>query len=143
MVNNTTDPFMTSTPKNNSNWWKWLIGILVVCICLGCVGTVGVLYYFGQEPETLSIDYSMPSVVHNGENFDLVITMTNTGNTTFTVDDIDLDELMGGSILDGAMVIGTEPEMKRDYSVSGIKSFVYNQTLEPGQTSGQSFICKR
>jgi hypothetical protein len=131
---------MTSTPtKNSSNWWKWLLGILVVCICLGCAGTVGVLYYFGREPETLSIDYSMPSVVRNGENFDLVITMTNTGSTSFTVNDIDLDELMGGSILDGAMVIGTEPEMKRDYSVSGIKTFTYNQVLEPGQTKQAVF----
>jgi hypothetical protein len=140
MVNNMTDPYLPSTPaKNGSNWWKWLLGILVICVCFGCVGTVGALYYFGQEPDTLAIDYSMPPVVHNGENFDLVIKMTNTGSAPFTIEDIDLDELMGGSILDGAMVIGTEPEMKRDYSVSGIKSFTYNQTLQPGETKQAIF----
>lgn len=76
----------------------------------------------------------MPSVVRKGENFDLVLTLTNTGNTSFTVGDIDLDEILGGSILDGAIVLETEPIMERDYSVSGIKSFHYNQTLQPDET---------
>jgi hypothetical protein len=125
--------------NKSSNWWKWLLGILAVCFCLGCVSTVGVLYYFGREPENLSIDYSLPPVVRNGENFDLVISVTNTGSTPFTINDIDLDEVLGGSILDGAMVISTEPEMARDYSVSGIKTFTYNQTLQPGETKQAIF----
>jgi hypothetical protein len=135
MVNNTTDPYFTGKPaSNSSNWWKWLLGILAICICLGCAGTFGLFYYYGQEPENLTIDYSMPAVVRKGENFDLVITMTNTGSTALIVDDIDLDEVMGGSILDGAMVLSTEPEMERDYSISGIKTFLYKQTLQPGET---------
>ena len=80
------------------------------------------------------IDYSMPSVVRKGENFDLIITLTNTGNAPFTVGDIDLDEIMGGSILDGAIVLETQPKMERDYSLSGIKTFHYSQTLQPGET---------
>jgi hypothetical protein len=140
MVNNITDPYLANTPvKNSSNWWKWLLGILAVCVCLGCLGTVGVFYYFGQEPENLAIDYSMPSIVRKGENFDLVITMTNTGSTPFTIDDIDLDEVMGGSILDGSMVLTTEPEMERDYSTTGIKTFFYKQTLQPGETKQAIF----
>ncbi len=140
MVNNTIDPYLASRPtSNSSNWWKWLLGILAVCICLSCAGTIGVLYYFGQEPENLSIDYSMPSIVRKGENFDLVITMTNTGSTPFTVDDIDLDEIMDDSILDGAIVLTTEPEMERDYSVSGIKTFIYKQTIQPGETKQAVF----
>jgi hypothetical protein len=81
----------------------------------------------------------MPSVVRKGENFDLVISMTNTGSTPFTVDDIDLDEVMGGSILDGSMVLTTDPEMERDYSVSGIKTFYYKQTIQPGETKQAIF----
>jgi hypothetical protein len=119
---------------NSSNWWKWLLGILAICICLGCAGTVSFFLYFAREPENLLVNYSMPSTVSKSENFDLVITLTNTGSEAFTVDDIDLDESLGGSILDGAVVLETEPYMERDYSVSGIKTFVYERPLEPGET---------
>lgn len=140
MTNNIADSYLMDQPVNQrSNWWKWLLGILAVCICLGCVGTVGVFYYFGREPENISVDYSLPPVVKKGENFDLVITIRNTGSQPLTVEDIDLDELLGGSILDGAIVLTTEPEMERDYSVSGIKTFLYNQTLQPGETKQAIF----
>jgi len=128
------DPYPTGKPASSSNWWKWALGAIAICICLGCAGTIGFFLYFGQEAENFSIEYSMPSVVRKGENFDLTITLTNTGNASFTVSDIDLDEIMGGSILDGAIVRETEPEMERDYSLSGIKTFHYNQTLQPGET---------
>jgi hypothetical protein len=134
MVNQAIDPYSTSKPASSSNWWKWAIGALTICICLGCAGTIGFFLYFGQEVENFSIDYSMPAVVRKGENFDLILTLTNTGNTAFTVGDIDLDEVMSGSILDGAIVLETEPAMERDYSLSGVKSFHYDQTLQPNET---------
>jgi hypothetical protein len=139
MNNYTVDSYLTDQPANKSSWWKWALGILAACICLGCVGTVGVVVYFAQEPENLSIDYSMPSLVSKGENFDLVIRLTNIGNQPISIDDIDLDETLGGSILDGAIVLGTEPDMERDYSVNGIKSFAYNQTVQPGETKQVTF----
>ncbi|HLF72723.1 MAG TPA: hypothetical protein VI524_00115 [Anaerolineales bacterium] len=134
MVQSSIDPYSTGKPRSSSAWWKWALGAIAACLFLGCAGTIGFILYFGQEPENLSIDYSMPSVVKKGEDFDLTITLANTGSTSLTVGDIDLDELMGGSILDGAIVLVTEPQMERDYSLSGIKTFHYNETLQPGET---------
>jgi hypothetical protein len=139
MNNYTVDSYVSDKPVNKNSWWKWALGILAACLCLGCLGTVGVLFYFAQEPENLSIDYSMPSLVNRGENFDLVIRLTNTDNRPLKIENIDLDEILGGSILDGAIVLGTEPTMERDYSVTGIKSFAYNQTIQPSETKQAIF----
>jgi hypothetical protein len=139
MVNNSIDPYSTGKPANSSNWWKWALGAVTVCICIGCVGIVGFVLYFGQEPEGLSLDYSIPSVVGNGENFDLIITITNSSSNPVTVSDIYLDEALVGSILDGSIVLETEPPMERDYSIEGIKYFNYNQLINPGETKSIVF----
>jgi hypothetical protein len=81
----------------------------------------------------------MPSIVKKGENFDLVLTLTNTGVDPLTVTEIDLDEALGDSILDGAIVLETDPSLERDYSVNGIKTFLYNQTLQAGETKQVTF----
>lgn len=134
-------PIYTNAPAEKSGvaWWVWVIAAVFVCGCLACAGTVGFLYYFGREPENVTLSYSMPSVVKNGENFDLTITISNTGTEVISVADIDLDQALGGSILDGAMVLETEPHMERDYSVSGIKSFKYNASIGPGETKDVTF----
>jgi len=118
------------------------LGVLAVAIC-GCAiflaGGVGLVARFGGEPEGLAADYSMPGLVENGETFELVITMENTGTTDIEVSDIDLDEAFGNSILDGAIVLSTEPPMQKDYSLSGIKTFKYNRTINPGDVHRVTF----
>lgn len=138
-MTNSMDTHSTLKSTSGPKWWVWTAIAVAVCCCLGLSGVIGVFVYLGREPENLSLEYSMPSVVKKGENFDLIITVANTGSEPFTVNDIDLDELMAGSILDGAIVLETEPNMERDYSVSGIKTFVYNRTLQPGETKQAIF----
>lgn len=112
--------------------WIWILAAVVICCLLSCAGVVGFVLYFGRAPENFTAEYSMPSVVTRGEEFDLVISMTNTGTEPIQVGDIDLDESFGGSILDGSIVLSTEPDMERDYSLSGIKTFKYDRLLRPG-----------
>lgn len=135
---NTVDHFPTEK-KSGTPWWVWVLVGILACCCLGTVATVAALSYLGGEPENVSVDYSMPPVVQNGEAFDLVIRVTNIGGEPVTISDIDLDEALGGSILDGSVVLETEPFMERDYSVSGIKSFAYNRTIQPGETATITF----
>jgi len=135
----TADNFSTLKNSSGSKWWIWVAVAVGVCCCLAIAGTIGVLAYFGQEPENVSVEYDMPSVVSNGETFDLVLRVTNQGTETITVSDIDLDEAFGGSILDGSVVLGTEPTMERDYSVEGLKTFFYNQPIQPGETRTITF----
>jgi hypothetical protein len=108
---------------------------LSVCGCIiFAIGSLGLLTYFGQEPENLVVEHSIPFRVEQGEVFDFSLTLTNTGDTEMTIGDIDLDETLGGSILDGTMVIGTNPPMERDFSIPGIKSFHYNRIIAPGES---------
>jgi hypothetical protein len=130
-----------STLKNSSRpkWWLWVAIGVGICCCLSIAGTVGLLAYFGRTPEGLTVQYDMPTVVKNGQTFDLVLEVTNTGSETVMVNDIDLDEAFGGSILDGCVVLETEPDMERDYSVPGFKTFYYNQPVGPGETKVITF----
>lgn len=139
MINNPVGEYSTVETKSGLKWWAWAGIILGICCCLGLIGTVGFFAYFGREPENISLEYQMPQVVKMGENFDFVLKITNTGSESFMVGDIDLDETLGGSILDGSVVLDTEPPMERDYSVSGIKTFYYNQTVQPGETKTITF----
>lgn len=131
--------YSTTQSSSGSKWWIWAAVIIGVCCCLSIAGAVGFIAYFGRTPESLSVQYEMPTVVKNGQTFDLVLKLTNTGTETITVNDIDLDEAFGGSILDGSVVLETEPFMERDYSVAGLKTFYYNQPIQPGVTNTVTF----
>lgn len=127
---------------NNSSrpkWWLWATLGIGICCCLAIAGTIGLFAYFGRTPENVVIQYDMPTVVKNGETFDLVLSITNTGSETIMINDIDLDEALGGSFLDGSVVLETEPDMERDYSVPGFKTFYYNQPVAPGETKTVTF----
>lgn len=126
--------FGTSHSNRGIPWWVWALVVVGGCCFLACAVAVGFVAYFGRSPENFTADYSMPSIVSRDEEFDLVLTLTNTGMETVKVNDIDLDQVFGGSILDGAIVLTTEPEMERDYSLEGIKTFRYNRTIESGDT---------
>ena len=130
-----------STLKNSQGpkWWLWIVVGIGLCCCISIAGVVGLFAYFGRTPENLSVQYEMPTVVSNGETFDLVLELTNTGSQSITVNDIDLDEAFGGSILDGCVVLETEPDMVRDYSVEWFKTFRYNQPIGPGETNIVTF----
>lgn len=126
--------FGSSQSKKGPPWWVWVLVVTGGCCLLACAAAIGFVAYFGRDPENFTADYSMPPIVSRDEKFDLVITMTNTGTEPVQVIDIDLDQYFGGSILDGAMVLNTEPEMERDYSLDGIKTFRYNRTIGAGDT---------
>lgn len=144
-INSPTDKNRESTPKGNHVWRNVAIGcgVLIVLSVCGCLifgaGSVGLLTYFGREPENLSVEYSLPYSVIRGEEFELLLTLSNSGDSEFTVNDIDLDEMLSGSILDGAVVLWTDPPMERDYSMQGIKTFQYNHAIPPGETRQVTF----
>jgi hypothetical protein len=135
MNDNWTSPQALDTEKKNRvNWWVWLVVASLVCVCLAGAGIVGFVMYFGQEPEGLSLEYTIPSVVSNGENFELILTITNSNSNPVTVSGIYLDNALADSLLDGSIVLETEPPMERDYSIESIKIFNYNQSINPGET---------
>jgi len=117
--------------------------IIVVCACaiLGAAG-VGLLAYWGREPEGLSIQTEYPWTVQVDDEFIFILTLHNTGDKVISVGDIDLDEAFSGSILDGAVVERTEPTMGKDFSITGIKTFLYDRPLNPGETQEITFYLR-
>lgn len=112
-----------------------VILLISICICLILGGaSVGLLAYFAGEPEGLQVEYQLPYITRIGEEFDFVLILRNVGTAPFTVDDIDLDMALSGSILDGAIVLSSDPIMERDYSIPGIKTYFFNRTIAPGDT---------
>lgn len=134
METNPVENYSTLRNSSGPKWWLWVAISVGICCCLSIAGTIGLLAYFGQSPENVVVQYEMPTVVKNGETFDLVLRISNTGSETVTVGDIDLDEAFGGSFLDGCVVLETEPLMERDYSIEGFKTFHYNEPIGPGET---------
>ena len=111
------------------------------CVILGIGGTAFIAYY-AREPEFLDLEYSIPFSVNRGDEFDLVISLTNRGESDLFIGDIDLDQSFAGSILDGAVAVSTEPPMERDFSIPGIKSFEFNRPLAAGETQDVVFHLK-
>lgn len=144
-INSSTDKIQESTPKGNHLWRNVAIGcgVLVILSVCGCLvfgaGSIGLLTYFVREPEDLSVEYTLPYSVMRGEEFEFLLTLINTGDSEFAVNDIDLDEAFGDSILDGAVVLWTDPPMEKDYSISGIKTFEYNRAIPAGETRQVTF----
>jgi hypothetical protein len=97
------------------------------------------LVSIGSQPENLVVEAEFPRTVHEGDSFQLVLNIRNTGDTAITVDVISLDEVLGDSILDGAVVLDIEPPMERNYS-GGIKNFYFDQTIPPGETLQVTFF---
>jgi hypothetical protein len=114
---------------------------LLSCVGFVCI-TVGLLAYFAGNPKDIVVSHEIPAQVAEGENFDLTLKITNTRIADIYVGDIDLQSMFSPTILEGVLVLGTEPEMERDYSIQGIKTFRFNDTLEPNETQIVKFHLK-
>lgn len=94
---------------------------------------IGLIAYVAGKPENIVVSYEVPALVTTGESFDLNLQITNTGDADILVGDIDLASMFNPTILEGAVVLSTEPEMEMDYSVPGVKSFRLNRSFTPGE----------
>lgn len=122
--------------------WKWMFGCGVGCVVMGgltFIAIIGLLLYFGRDPENFLVDIDYPWQVAVGEPFDVVMEMRNTGDTEIEVGDIDLDEALSDSFLDGCRVLSSQPSMELDSAVPGIKSFHYNRLIGPGEVQTVTF----
>lgn len=135
-----------SSAQANRKTREYIVGgcgillTLAAWICMVGTGLGAIIFsYFGGTPKNISVDYELPTHVLKGEEFDLVLVITNTGDTDMAVGDIDLDQALSGSILEGAVVLSTEPDMRRDYSIPGIKSFHYDRTIPAGESEKVTF----
>ncbi len=117
-------------------------GVSVVIVCACMLSSIIFFSQFAGEPENLIVEAEYPWTVQEDDTFELILNLQNKGDAAITVGDIDLDEVLGGSILDGAAVERTEPAMEKDYSLSGIKSFSYDRTIPAGESQKVTFYLR-
>ncbi len=130
-------PLAPPAAPESSNKWKWVLGcaaMAAVCTGVAFVALIALAVFFGRDPEGVVVNMDYPREVVVGEPFDVVMEIRNIGDEDAEIGDLDLDQFLGGSFLDGCDVVSTDPSMEMDVSVPGFKSFHYNATLEAGDT---------
>jgi hypothetical protein len=101
------------------------------CVAAGALG-FDLLSFVSTKPKEFVVDYSAPDRVESGREFELIVALTNAGDSEIHVGEIILDEAGAASILDGAIVIGTEPQMETE-DWRGLRSFNYDRDIPAGE----------
>jgi hypothetical protein len=119
------------------------IGAFALCLCLVlAVSCAAFFVFYSGEPQGLIVEYELPYSVHVNEEFEFILHLTNDSGQPVQVSDIDPDEVFSGSILDGAVVLSTDPPMPRDYSTPGMKTFALDTTIPPEETVTVRFLLR-
>jgi len=125
---------MTPSGKSNRNLWFLGCGggLILLCVILGAVG----YYLFTPSNDPLEGNLSFPNTVKTGDNFDFVVTLTNSTQNTIFIKHIVFFHLLDAPFLpDGVKVIGVEPEMTSDLLNSkGDLEYAYFREIKPGET---------
>lgn len=123
--------------KPKRKFWLWGCGgsLLLLCVLLGAVA----LYLFSPSNESYPLDgeVSFPSTVKKGDNFDFVVTLTNSTTNPIFIKHIVLHRLLNApSLLDGAIVTGVEPVMNSEILVTSRNDVQYSyfHEIKAGET---------
>ena len=137
MINSDFQTESNITQPKKSNRKLWFLGcggaLILLCVILGAIG-----YYFLNTPsnDPLVGELSFPATVKKGDNFDFVLTLTNsTQNSLFLKHIVFFHLLDAPFLLDGVKVISVEPEMTSDLLNSkGDLEYAYFREIKPGET---------
>lgn len=126
--------------KSKKLWlWGCVTGLILLLIGLCIVA------YLVVSPSTLNGTISVPPVVNQGDEFDIIIFLTNSTGKSVFIRDITFQNYIGASnLLKGASVISTDPDMWSDLSIFGkdLVEFRYNREIQPGETQTFTFHMK-
>jgi hypothetical protein len=115
--------------------WLWLLG---GCGILACI-TIGIIAYFlfslSDESYPLKGEVSFPSTVKKGDNFDFVITLTNSKTESVFIKHFTLQKYVGlPSLLDAVRVMSVEPNMESEPIFGNEVQYPYFQEIKSGET---------
>lgn len=115
-------------------WWLSGCGLFACIVALGII--VLFLFYPSEEPSfPLDGKVTYPLTVKRGEQFDLIITLTNPTTNPIFIKHIALQTMLGvPSFLDGAKVIGIEPNMDSERFAKNDVQYAYFQDIQPAET---------
>ena len=126
--------FQEDKPKKKKVWLWWLGGCgLLSCIVLGLIA----YYLFSplNESYPLTGEVSFPSTIKLGNDFDFVVTLTNSEAESLFIKHFTLQNYLGlPSLLDAVSVISVEPNMESEPIVGNEVQYPYFQEIKPGES---------
>ena len=121
--------------KPNRKPWLWACGgcTLIICVVLGILAFI--LFSSSDESYPLKGEVSYPSTVKKGENFDFVITLTNSETEPVFINHFTLQNYVGlPSLLDAVRVMSVEPSMQSEPIAENELQYPYFQEIKSGET---------
>jgi hypothetical protein len=109
--------------KPNRRPWLWACGgcTFIICVLLGIL--VFILFSSSNESYPLNGEVSYPSTVKKDDNFDFVITLTNSKTEPVFIYHFTLQNYVGlPSLLDAVRVMSVEPSMESEPIAEGWNS---------------------
>jgi len=127
---------VTQESKPKRKLWLWAFGGSIIFVCLLVGGIAGYVYYQANHPPyQLDGKISLPPTVKQGNEFDLVFTLTNsTAEPVFIKHIVFFRILDSPFLLEGASVTSIEPEMDSEPLNSRDMKYSYFREIEPGET---------
>jgi len=122
--------------KPNRKLWIWGCGVGLILVCLLISGVVGYIYFAANKsPVQLEGTISIPPEAKQGNEFDIVFTLTNsTAEPVFIKHIVFFRILDSPFILEGASVTSTEPEMEAEPLNARDVKYSYFREINPGET---------
>jgi S1-C subfamily serine protease len=91
---------------------------------------------FSLPPAGLEMQLNIPENIAKGENYQISVSLVNTGNNTLTIDEIHLPQ----TLLDASILLEATPADKVRRSYGEYTSFEYGNTLAPGEKQDYHFL---
>ena len=120
--------------KPNRRLWIWACSGCVVLLCL-VLGVGGfILFSVSDESYPLQGEVSFPPAVQKGDDFDLVLTLTNLKTEPLFIKHFALQNYVGlPSLLDAVTILSVEPHMESEPIVENELQYSYFQEIKSGE----------
>jgi hypothetical protein len=126
--------------KPNRRLWIWACSgcLLLLCLVLGVGGFI--LFSGTDESYPLQGEVAFPPAVQKGDDFYLVLTLSNAQTESVFIKHFTLQKYVGlPSLLDAATIISVEPHMESEPIAEKELQYAYFQEIKPGETVTVTF----
>ncbi|HXQ33952.1 MAG TPA: hypothetical protein VN843_08075 [Anaerolineales bacterium] len=126
--------------KSKRKLWLWGCGGSMLLFCLLVGGVLGYVMYQSSRPFQLDGKITLPPTIQQGDDFDFVITLTNSTTEPVFIKHIVFFRVLDAPfLLEGATVSSIEPNMESEPLNARDVQYAYFREIMPGETQAVIF----